>query len=83
MPLLFAPPQDASSDMTNARSLLVIVIWFGLAIAATELVSQLLSASQVGRTAPRKPGTVATDTNVGELAFLRSQRAGLFAGASA
>lgn len=56
--------------MTNVRSLLVIVIWFGLAIAVTELVSQMLSVSQVRRTAPRKPGTVATDTNVGELAII-------------
>jgi L-aminopeptidase/D-esterase-like protein len=54
--------------MSSVRSLLVIAIWFGLAIGVTELVSQMLGASQVGRTVPRKPAAVTTDMNVGELA---------------
>ena len=37
-------------------------------IGVTELVSQMLGASQVGRTVPRKPAAVTTDMNVGELA---------------
>jgi len=58
--------QDAFDLMSSVRSLFVVVIWFGLAIAITELVSQFLSASQVGRT--RKPAAVTTDMNVGEWA---------------
>lgn len=69
--------------MTNVRSLLVIAIWCGLAIGVTVLVSQMLSASQVGRTAPRKSASAPIDTIVGEFAVIGQPSLSCTAGAFA